>query len=161
MGRLSRNRCTVVVFLLLAQILPVHVPAALGAHHPAQAGDATAKKPYNTGLELRSDPEGTDFAPYLQQIFLSIRRKIAGSMPDSVKPGASGNVTVPFRIDKDGKIIQDSVRVVFSNGQKDVDEACLAVIRRIGPFDRLPESYRDPHIELRQTFNFDPPKNQQ
>ena len=160
MGRLITTRCTVAAFLLFAQILPVHVPVVFCAPHPSQAGDAIPKKPYNTGLELRSDPEGIDFAPYLRQVFLSIRRKI-GSMPDSVKRGESGNVTVQFRIGKDGKIIDDSVKVVFTNGQKGMDETCLAVIRNIGPFERLPEAFRDPYIELRQTFNFNPPKNQQ
>jgi TonB family protein len=143
------------------QILPLQ-PTLANPTVPPQTNDSTPKsKPYNTGLELRSDTEGVDFSPYLRQVFLSIRRKWTGVIPESAKQGETGTVTVQFRIQQDGKVPNDSVKVVFSSGKKDMDDACLTVIRTAGPFEHLPEAFHSPSIELRQIFHFNPPKGSQ
>lgn len=150
----SIGRFIALLVLTTTQVLSPH-PSLADQIAPTQTSDSTSKnKPYSTGLELRSDTEGVNFSPYLRPVFLAIRHKSAGVMPESAKQGETGTVTIQFRIQQDGKVSDDSVKVVFSSGKKDMDDACLTVIRTAGPFEHLPEAFHSPFIELRQTFHF-------
>jgi TonB family protein len=129
---------------------------------PPQTSDPTPKaKGHNTGLVLLSDPEGMDWAPYMRQVHLSINRNLtATALPESAKRGETGTVRIEFRIQQDGKVPEDSLFLITS-GKKDMDDACLAVIRAAGPFEHLPEAFHGPFIKLRQTFYFNVPKDSQ
>ena len=156
----STTRLVALIVMTAIQFLPPQ-PTHADPTVPRQTSDSTPKsKPYNTGLELRSDTEGVDFSPYLRPVFLSIRSKWTGVMPDSAKQGEAVAVTIQFRIQQDGKVPEDFVKVVFSSGKKDMDDACLTVIRTAGPFEHLPKAFHSPFIELRQTFHFNAPKAQ-
>ena len=49
-----------------------------------------------SALELKSDPMGVDFRPYLTQILATIRRNWYAVMPESVKLGRRGKVGLLF-----------------------------------------------------------------
>ena len=127
-----------------------------------QASDATQKaKGYNTVFVLLSDPESIDWAPYLHQVYLSTKQKLtATGLPESAKRGEPGTVRIEFRIDRDGKVPEDSLFLITS-GKKDMDDACLAAIRAAGPFNHLPETFHGSFIKLRQTVYFNVPKDSQ
>jgi TonB family protein len=160
---MPQNHSVKLAVLTVGHFLLLQAAIAVPLHFDrAQVGDSVSKsKPYSTGLELRSDPEGVEFGPYLRSVFLSIRQKLATVMPASAKEGEAGTVTVQFHIGQDGKVPDDFVKIVFSSGRKDRDEACLRVIRAAGPFENLPERFHGSFIELRQTFFFGPVKNPQ
>jgi TonB family protein len=127
-----------------------------------QASDSTSKGTgYKTVFVLLSDPEGIDWAPYLHEVYLSTKQKLtATGLPESAKRGEPGTVRIEFRIDRDGKVPEDSLFLITS-GKKDMDDACLAAIRAAGPFNHLPETFHGPFIKLRQTVYFNVPKDSQ
>jgi TonB family protein len=158
----SSNALTKLAFLTFTHVVFWHATFALpGNPVLLQSGDSSSKgKPFSTGLELRSDPEGVDFGPYLRSVFVSIRRKWT-IMTAETKDPETGTVTVQFRITSDGRVSDDSVKIVLSSGKKEMDDICMKVIRTAAPFEHLPEAFHSPFIELRQTLYFNPPKSPQ
>jgi hypothetical protein len=47
-------------------------------------------------VELKSDPMGVDFRPYLMQVLAAVRRNWTAVMPESVKLGLRGRVSIQF-----------------------------------------------------------------
>jgi TonB family protein len=80
-------------------------------------------------------------------------------IPESAKQGETGNVIVKFRIDRNGRVINNSVKVAHSTGKEDMEKACMTAVRNAGPFEPLPEAFHGPYIELRQQFVFNFPNN--
>ena len=126
----------------------------------SQSSDSSHKgELYSPGLEVRSDTEGIDFNVYLRSVFASIRRKFSVAIPESAKQGEVGTATVQFRIQTDGKVSDDSLKIILSSGKKDMDDACLSAVRAASPFKPLPEAFHGSFIELRETFSFNDPKH--
>lgn len=73
-------------------------------------------------------------------------------MPPSVGMGDKGVNTLECRIQQDGHIPKDSLRLEFSSGRSDLDAASLARVREAAPFSERPEKSSQPLIELRYTF---------
>jgi TonB family protein len=75
-------------------------------------------------------------------------------MPPSVEKGDKGVVSIQFRVQQDGKIPEDSLKVLSSSGKKEFDDAGLNAIRDAAPFDHLPSKFSHPFIELRMAFYY-------
>ncbi len=128
---------------------------------PSQSsGSASKNQELRAGIEVLTYTEGVDFNAYLRGLYLSVRDKWRASMPQSVLLGQQGINSVQFRVLQDGKVPEDSLRLVSSSEKKDLDEASLRAIRKAAPFGHLPEKFSQPFIELRMTFyyNVGPPK---
>ena len=109
-----------------------------------------------SALELKSDPMGVDFRPYLTQILATIRRNWYAVMPESVKLGRRGKVGLLFKIAKSGRV--DKVTWAFQSGTDALDRAAVAAISASSPFPPLPPEYKGDNVVLQLNFAYNLPK---
>jgi TonB family protein len=127
-----------------------------------QSGDATTNsKKTSSTIQLLTDPEGVDFAPFLTSLYRAVKAKWIEGMPASVKLGEQGLVTIQFRIQQDGKVPESFLKATFSSGKKELEEASLKAIRKAAPFEHLPDKFSKPYIELRVSFYYNFPQKSQ
>jgi TonB family protein len=122
----------------------------LSLQNPSFAQKATVA----ATIEMRSDAGGVDFGPFMQSAYRSVKREFLAVVPASVEKGDKGIVSIQFRVQQDGKVPFDSLKIVSSSGKKEFDDAGLNAIRNIAPFDHLPSKFSQPFIELRMTFYY-------
>lgn len=120
--------------------------AGAGLNLPPSAG-----RPHSN-LELRSDPMGVDFRPYMIQVLAAVRRNWFAVYPEAAKLGARGEAILEFAIATDGKVN----KVVYSaqTGSKPLDEAAVAAISASNPLPPLPKDFKGQRIVLRLTFMY-------
>jgi len=109
-----------------------------------------------SALELKSDPMGVDFRPYLTQILATIRRNWYAVMPESVKLGRRGKVGLLFGISRTGGV----TKVTYSSqsGSDPLDRAAVAAISASNPFPPLPTEYKGDRIVLQLNFAYNMPR---
>jgi TonB family protein len=125
-------------------------PTIFGGHAPPSPGIPGAS------LELKSDPMGVDFKPYLQQILAAIKRNWLAVIPESVKMGLRGRVALQFRISKDGRV----VRLVYAeqSGSRPLDEAAVAGVSASNPLPPLPGEFKGESIVVQFNFAYNMPR---
>jgi TonB family protein len=109
-----------------------------------------------SALELKSDPLGVDFRPYLTQILATIRRNWYAVMPSSVGLGRRGKVGLLFSISRTGGV--DKVTWAFQSGSDPLDRAAVASISASNPFPPLPREFKGDRIVLQLNFAYNMPK---
>ena len=105
-----------------------------------------------SALELKSDPMGVDFRPYLTQILATIRRNWYAVMPESVKLGRRGKVGLLFKIARSGRV--DKVTWAFQSGADALDRAAVAAISASSPFPPLPAEFKGENVVLQLNFAY-------
>jgi TonB family protein len=117
-----------------------------GLNLPPSAG-----RPHSD-LELRSDPMGVDFRPYMQQVLAAVRRNWFAVYPEAARLGQRGEVVLEFAIAKQGLV----AKVVYStqSGTRPLDEAAVAAISASNPLPPLPVAFKGDRIVLRMTFMY-------
>jgi TonB family protein len=109
-----------------------------------------------SAIELKSDPMGVDFRPYLTQILATIRRNWYGLMPETVELGDHGKVGLLFAIAKGGDVTK--VTWAFQSGSESLDKAAVAAISASNPFPPLPAEYKGERVVLQLNFTYNAPK---
>jgi len=109
-----------------------------------------------SALELKSDPMGVDFRPYMTQILATIRRNWYAVMPESVKQGRRGKVGVLFAIAKSGTV--SKVTWAFQSGADALDRAAVSAISASNPFPPLPGEFKGDRIVLQLNFAYNVPR---
>jgi len=109
-----------------------------------------------SALELKSDPMGVDFRPYLAQILQTIRRNWYAVMPESVKLGRRGKVGLLFAITPDGKV--SKVTWAGQSGVEALDRAAVAAISASNPFPPLPPEFKGDRVVLQLNFAYNMPR---
>jgi len=96
-----------------------------GIRQPAAPGVPGAN------VELKSDPMGVDFRAYLAQVLAAVRRNWTAVMPESVRLGLRGHVSIQFAIGRNG----DVLKLVYAaqSGSRPLDEAAVAGISCVRP----------------------------
>jgi TonB family protein len=119
---------------------------ASGLNLPPSAG-----RPHSN-LELRSDPLGVDFRPYMQQVLAAVRRNWFAVYPEAARLGQRGEVVLEFAIAKQGLV----TKVIFSSesGAKALDQSAVAAISASNPLPPLPTGFKGDRIVLRMTFMY-------
>jgi TonB family protein len=122
----------------------------IGLNLPPSAG-----RP-RSNLELRSDPMGVDFRPYLLQVLAAVRRNWFAVYPEAARLGQRGQVTLEFAIAKQGTM----TKVVFSgqSGAKALDQAAVAAISASNPLPPLPTEFKGDRVVLQMTFMYNMPR---
>lgn len=115
-----------------------------GLNLPPSAGQPHA------GLQLRSDPMGVDFRPYMYQVLAAIRRNWFAVYPEAARLGQSGTVVLQFAVVKQGLV----AKVIFSaqSGAKALDQSAVAAISASNPLPPLPVEFKGDRIILEMTF---------
>ena len=112
----------------------------------------------NTGgnhaaVELQSDPQGTDFKPYLTRILAIVRANWRHVIPESARMGAlRGRTTVEFIINRDGSI--PKLVTAGSSGSEPLDRAAIAGLSMSNPLPPLPADYKGFQVRLAFSFSY-------
>lgn len=103
-----------------------------------------------SSLELKSDPMGVDFRPYMQQVIAAVRRNWFAVYPEAARLGQRGQVVLQFAVVKQGLV----TKVVFSgqSGAKALDQSAVAAISASNPLPPLPVEFKGDRIVLQMTF---------
>ena len=109
-----------------------------------------------TALQLKSDPMGVDFKPYLTQILTSIKRNWLAVYPESARLGRRGRVGVIFIISKVGGV--NKVSWAYQSGTDALDRAAVAAISASTPFPPLPSEFKGDRVVLQLNFVYNMPK---
>ena len=107
-------------------------------------------------VELKSDPMGVDFRPYLIQVLAAVRRNWTAVMPESVKMGLRGHVSIQFSIGRTGAVL----KLVYAeqSGTRPLDEAAVAGISASNPFPPLPAEFKGERIVVQLNFAYNMPR---
>lgn len=110
--------------------------------------------PGHTGssLELKSDPMGVDFRPYLAQILALVRRNWSAVIPESARMGNRGLVELQFIIDRNGEV--PKLVIATPSGSQALDRAAVAGISASVPFPPLPNEFKGQQIRLQFAFKY-------
>ena len=105
-----------------------------------------------SSLELLSDPMGVDFKPYLIRILATVRRNWFAVIPESVRLGRRGKVTLQFAIDRSGGV--PKLVIATPSGAESLDRAAVAGISASVPFPPLPKEFPGQQIRLQFAFQY-------
>jgi outer membrane biosynthesis protein TonB len=127
------------------------------AQSPASSSpDATVTKPETQnvppgGVQILSDTEGVDFAPYLKQWHLITDKTWQGLMPPEVKPPTllKGVVVIQFELLPDGQVTK--MTLVGRSRSVSLDRAAWGAITA-SSYPSLPGEFHGPYLELRAYF---------
>jgi TonB family protein len=108
-------------------------------------------------LQLKSDPQGVDFKPYLVKVLAAVRRNWFAIYPESAKLGSRGRVTLEFSIDRSGGI--PKLRISSPSGVQALDRAAVAAMSASTPLPSLPSEFHGDRIILQMVFAYNMPTN--
>jgi TonB family protein len=116
------------------------------AHVPSTPGRV------GSSLELKSDPMGVDFKPYLIRILALVRRNWFAVIPESARLGNRGVVLLQFIIDRDGQV--PKLVIATPSGSEALDKAAVAGVSASVPFPPLPAEFKGQQIRLQFAFRY-------
>ena len=155
-----RLQTRLVPFLLLVSALLYGRFLEAQNKFAAQSSAHSSRKTcIGTRLEILSDKQGVDFAPYLNSAFKSINQHWFALMPVSVQLGTAGQNSVTFRVMGDGSVPKEFLKLESSSGKDLLDDASLRAIQKASPFKHLPDNFSAPFIELRAKFLYNVPSD--
>jgi len=107
-------------------------------------------------VELKSDPMGVDFRAYLIQVLAAVKRNWTAVMPEVVKLGQRGRVSIQFSIGRAGSVL----KLVYAeqSGSRPLDEAAVAGISASNPFPPLPAEFKGERIVVQLNFVYNMPR---
>jgi hypothetical protein len=121
-----------------------------GSSTPVGGGHGAGMGP----IEMLTPTEGVDFNDYLQRVYLTVKRNWFAVMPESVRLGDKGVVSLQFRIMRNGNVPDGEPVAVSVSGKEPLDRAAVSSIRASNPFEPLPPQFSGPYIELRFTYYY-------
>jgi TonB family protein len=109
-----------------------------------------------SSMELRSDPMGVDFRPYMVQVLLAIRRNWFAVYPEAARLGLRGEVSLMFGIARQGGV----TKIVFisETPSRPLNEAAVAAISASNPLPPLPSQFKGDRIVLQMKFLYNMPR---
>jgi len=120
-----------------------------GLHLPAAAARLS-------NFELKSDPMGVDFWPYLQRVLAAVKLNWSAVYPQAARLGLRGQVTLEFSVQKDGTV----QKIVFDeqSGSRALDNAAVAAISASEHLPALPTEFKGDRIVLKMSFMYNIPR---
>ena len=121
-------------------------------------GLAEPNSPNAGNLDILSDTEGVDFAPYLRRVLQSVKQNWYAIIPEEAKDPLfkQGKVAIEFLIDKNGQV--EGMRLVGPSGDVALDRAAWGGISASNPFPPLPKEFHGENLALRFRFYYNPPR---
>lgn len=105
-------------------------------------------------MEMLTPTEGVDFNDYLHRVYITVKRNWFSVMPESVRLGDKGVVSLQFRIMRNGSVPDGEPVRLAGSGKEPLDRAAVSSIRASNPFEPLPPAFSGPYIELRFTYYY-------
>ena len=116
-----------------------------GLHLPAAAARLS-------NFELKSDPMGVDFWPYLQRVLAVVKLNWSAVYPQAARLGLRGQVTLEFSVRKDGTV--DKIVYDEQSGSRALDNAAVAAISASEHLPSLPAEFKGDRIVLKMSFMY-------
>ena len=112
----------------------------------------------NEGLDF---PPGTDPATehYVRNVREAVGKSWRKHMPREVREGQKGLVTLRFKVQNDGTLLEDDTTVVQEFANETLLEKSLSALREAAPFPAFPPSFSKPDATFRFTFSYSLPPN--
>ncbi len=127
------------------------IPGGLSMHPGAGAG----------GVQILTPTQGVDFSYWLRAWYWDTEHTWDPLIPDEVNPpiSKSGQVLIRFKVGRDGRVLDGSMRLEGSSGDTALDRAAWGAITG-SSYPPLPSDFHGPYIELRALFlyNMQPPQ---
>ncbi len=133
------------------------IQRSLGGPPPRPPAPPSAEDGQSMQLpQLLSDTEGVDFTSYLRQILQTVKRNWQSVIPESVRLGRRGKVSVVLSIGRNGQI----EKLVFAeqSGADSLDKAAVAGVSMSQPFPPLPNAFKGEKIVVQFNFAYNAPK---
>jgi TonB family protein len=131
-------------------------PPPIGGGGPlpggGRGGGGSGRSTAGGAIQMLTDDEGVDFHDYLQRIYIIVKQNWFAVMPSSVQLGDSGEVSLIFKIYRNGSVTEGDPQLVYGSGKEPLDRAAVSSIRASNPFPPLPTQFKAPFIELRYTY---------
>jgi len=108
-----------------------------------------------SNLQLRSDPQGVDFKPYLIEVLASVRRNWLAIIPEIARMGRRGLVVLEFSIDRQGAV--PKFVIMEYSGTEAFDRAAVASVNASYPFPPLPQGFQGERIVVDFKFAYNVP----
>ncbi len=110
-------------------------------------------------LEILTDTQGVDFAPYLSRVKVAVEKNWYPIIPEVARRPLMkrGIVTLVFYIMKGGDV--RGLQIEGHSGDVSLDRAAYGSIVGSNPFPPLPGEFGGPYIALRFRFLYNPDKN--
>ncbi len=105
-----------------------------------------------SSLEIKSDPMGADFKPYLMQVLALVKRNWYAVVPESARMGNRGLVQLEFSIDRTGQV--PKLVIATPSGSESLDRAAVAGISASQPFPPFPKDFTGQQVRLRLSFRY-------
>jgi TonB family protein len=123
---------------------------------PSRPGQQGIQGHMKSTIELKSDPQGADFRPYLANILAIVRRNWFSVLPDSARMGVlRGRTTIQFVINRDGSI--PKLVIADPSGMQPLDRAAVAGLSMSNPLPPLPAGFKGGFVNLQFSFNYNMP----
>jgi TonB family protein len=130
---------------------------------PSAGGGGALNASNVSGGELGSAEQGPlsfesqwfDWGPYAQSMVSRIRVNWYANMPQLIRTGIAGVVTVRFTIQRDGRISE--VTVLESSGHPPYDFAARKAIELSSPLNPLPANFPNPNERVTAKFFYNKP----
>ena len=120
-----------------------------GLHLPASAARMS-------NFQLKSDPMGVDFQPYLQRVLAAVKLNWVAVYPQAARLGLRGQVTLEFTVRKDGLV--DHITWGEHSGSTALDNAAVAAVSASEHLPPLPAEFKGDRIVLRMSFMYNMPR---
>jgi TonB family protein len=103
-------------------------------------------------MELKFDPQGVDFRPYLIQLLAGVKRNWFTVWPESAKMGRQGRVVIQMAINRN-KVVSKLV-IASPSGADPLDRAAVSGISmtQAGGLPEFPPDYKGNEIRLQLNF---------
>ena len=111
-------------------------------------------------VDVLSDTQGVDFAPYLQRVLENVRSNWYNLIPEVARPPLlkQGKVAIEFVILPNGQV--SGMRLAGPSGDVSLDRAAWGGITASDPFQPLPGEFHGPYLALRFHFYYNPRRNE-
>ena len=105
-------------------------------------------------IDVLSDTDGVDFAPYLGSVLRTVKHNWYNLVPESAAATKKGSVSIKFNILKSGKI----AGMTFANESGDItlDRAAWGGIIASNPLPPLPSEFGGQYLTVRFHFYYNP-----
>jgi hypothetical protein len=133
----------------------MNTPVPIGGGGPlpgAGRGGGSGRGTAGGAIQMLTDDEGIDFNDYLRRVYIIVKQNWFAVMPASVQLGDNGEVSLVFKIYRDGSVPDGDPQRVYGSGKEPLDRAAISSIRASNPFPTLPAAFKAQFIELRFTY---------
>jgi TonB family protein len=131
-----------------------------GTYGDYGTGPALPDTDVRSDVNILSDTQGVDFAPYLQRVLENVRTNWYNLIPEVARPPLlkQGKVAIEFVILPNGQV--SGMRLAGPSGDVSLDRAAWGGITASDPFQPLPKEFHGPYLALRFHFYYNPNRNE-